>query len=59
MRRVDMQSVIDNVHRASRAARTAQKLAASAAKAFAAEATNLGGVASSLENIVAMSEVGM
>jgi len=54
-----MQSVIDNVHRASRAARTAQKLAASAATAFGAEAANLEGVASSLENIVTMSEVGM
>ena len=34
VRRVDFQSVIDNVNRASMAARQAQKLAAAAAKAL-------------------------
>jgi len=52
IRRVDFESIIDNVRRAAHAIRQAQKLSSAATRAFGDEAANVEQVVSSLQSVM-------
>ena len=57
VRRVDFQAIVDSLNRASLAVRQAQRLAGAANRAFADEAANLDNIKSTLESILASTDV--
>ena len=57
VRRVDFQAIVDSLNRASLAVRQAQRLAGAASRAFADEAANLDNIKSTLESILASTDI--
>ena len=57
VRRVDFQAIVDSLNRASLAVRQAQRLAGAANRAFADEAANLDSIKSTLESILASTDI--
>lgn len=55
--KVNFESIIDSVQRASTATKQAQRIATAAARAFADEAAHLDGVKVTLEKLLAESEL--